>query len=177
MCSHLRSGLRFKSHRDKVQIKEFFLRHAQKDCFKSHRDKVQINDTIEMEKKKLETFQIPQGQSSNILICQIGKRCGCFKSHRDKVQMFKSRKNDPINTGFKSHRDKVQIPKFPIRQQKKFTFQIPQGQSSNACSLDQHKTTGSFKSHRDKVQISWKYLNYLDTMRFKSHRDKVQITK
>ena len=98
-------------------------------CFKSHRDKVQIRHIINPNigfkvsnpigtKFKFNTsvtcinctqFQIPQGQSSNMVTTDHGFGKKCFKSHRDKVQIS------------------IEMIKATDAE----LFQIPQGQSSN----------------------------------------------
>ena len=86
-------------------------------------------------RKESDTFQIPQGQSSNMLRDAINDFFLRFKSHRDKVQIALMALKTVSSPGFKSHRDKVQI--------------LDRSQTPNLLQ--------SFKSHRDKVQISKGY--------------------
>ena len=143
--------LSFKSHRDKVQIFLCYPSTPLSSRFKSHRDKVQMQLSLvcllrTMVSNPIGTkfklfpihlilekvlFQIPQGQSSNLLSQSRAQTKERFKSHRDKVQI---RIANPTNIGadsFKSHRDKVQIKIATF-------FAVIQA---------------SFKSHRDKVQM------------------------
>ena len=99
------------------------------ECFKSHRDKVQMKNSYQSlfdlevsnpqgqssNKKSngnfpcIASFQIPQGQSSNLFLFQNLYRSNRFKSHRDKVQILPLMLSSTSVGSFKSHRDKVQM--------------------------------------------------------------------
>ena len=187
--------------------------------FKSHRDKVQIFRFIESLPESKQ-FQIPQGQSSNYFKQDLEATILAFQIPQGQSSNFVSIMTEfHKNTCFKSHRDKVQILSISVKAKYILLFQIPQGQSSNkvegigyynfkAFQIPQGQSSNypltmiiasltSFKSHRDKVQIYYVYnclgislvsnpigtkfkctLDFLQaTLRksFKSHRDKVQI--
>ena len=170
-----------------------------KGRFKSHRDKVQIipKRTIGF---KAQTFQIPQGQSSNSDFTQAIPMLSKFQIPQGQSSNGHYLHFSFSDMCFKSHRDKVQIRTFYASTSEKQAFQIPQGQSSNASRIHMRRIKRNcFKSHRDKVQIPllsflcgflYHVSNPIGTKFksstvpfsslvpcFKSHRDKVQIFK